>query len=107
MNIRYVIVNHSVAKQNNLNFAGEEAFYYYGKKGKILKATGSHIENDNFYHWPREFWKGYLLEYGYSRLNDAGRVAGKMKQYADKHNARDDYHWSETISVIAVDADLY
>lgn len=97
----YVIKVHSVAKPNNKAFSGEEAFYYYGKKGQLLKAIGSHIENDRFYRWPREYTVYGLEEYGYKRYCDACRVAKTMKKWADEHNDRDDYYWSETITIIA------
>lgn len=97
----YIIKTHSVAKPNNRCFAGEEAFYYRGKKGYLLKATGSHIDNDRFGRWPKDYTAYALKEYGYARYCDACRAAKSLQKWADDHNDRDDYYWRETVTIIA------
>lgn len=101
---RYVIVVHAVATPDNKSFAGEEAFYYNGKEGQTLKATGSHIDNDKFHVFNKEYIPYFLYEYGYKRKCDAKRIAAQRQKFYDECHYWNKY-WKETVTYEAVTFD--
>ena len=100
MKTYYLIKIHAVATPDNPSFAGEEAFYYEGKEGYTLKATGSHIEKDQWNPFPKDYSVADIREYGYKRLCDAKRVANLRKQWYNEPKSYP-YYWEDTVTIIA------
>lgn len=67
---KYLVKLTSVATENNVNFKGQVAVFYYGKDQKIISTEGSSTE---LVYTNAKASKYMIKEYGYNRLCDAKR----------------------------------
>ena len=96
----YLITQYGVAKEANKSYAGQEAYYYFGKNNTLLKAAGSYINNEQFADYPRDYTPDLLRKYGYSCLKDAEQVINARKELREKLYTND-WIWDYTFTIVA------
>lgn len=95
MKTRYVVKCTSIATEENVNFAGDVNYFFYGKGMQNLKPYDYNNGDD----LPSEYT---INECGYTTYAAAVRGIKALQKVFNDMIAMGDYHWNESFEIIKI-----